>query len=228
MRIDDLIVLGRTTPVKSKKYGHCVCVAGYSEELRSFVRIYPTKVRSKVKALHRMVVEVERRKGDARLESWALKDRTEDSILSIEGPVSKNDIRPFLDAHTSTVPELNRARRSLGIIRPMEFDIVLERRGLFESAWNGVRMATNFPHEPRVIIPACKGEQSRFMLSEWGVYELMRKYEDTGKQITAEAIEGALHVRGKDTYFLVGNLNNVKNRWLVIKAFTYDKGRVNP
>jgi len=232
MRIDDFIVLGRTTPVKSKKYGHCVCVAGYSEELGQFVRIFPTKINSKIKTLCKVSVEVERKAEDKRAESWALKSRTESSILSVSKPLNKMEILPILKNNTSSsTTELNTPdkfgkKASLGIIKPELFEIVTEQRKEFTQHNSGIKTMDSFPIVPRLELPRHEGmakrEQTRFMINEWGVYQLMSKYETAGKTLTATDIKNALHIKdGKEVYFLVGNMKNIKNVWLVIKVFTF-------
>ena len=60
MRIDDLIVFGRTAPEESKKYGQSVCMAGYSQELRQLMRLYPMSIRSNIKARCVISAEIER------------------------------------------------------------------------------------------------------------------------------------------------------------------------
>ncbi len=224
MRIDDFIVLGRTTPVASKKYGHCVCVAGYSEELRQFIRIYPTQINSKIKTLCKLSVEVERKGEDKRQESWALKTRSEESILSVSDPLHKNEILHILKNNVSeSILELNQKKLSLGIIKPEVFEIVTEQRKAFVQHEKGIRTIEQFPIIPRLELPPTPGEQARFMINEWGLYQLMTKYEKEDKALTAIDIKNALQIKdGKDVYFLVGNMNKIKNRWLVIKTFTYD------
>jgi len=223
MRIDDLIVLGRTTPIASKKYGHCVCVAGYSEEMRQFIRVYPTKVYSKIKTLCKISVEVERKTEDKRFESWALKTRSEDSILSVSKPVHKNEILPILQNNVSeSTSILNVQKLSLGVIKPEQFEIVTEQRKGFVQYDKGIKTMEQFPIIPRLEIPKVFNEQARFMINEWGVYQLMNKYENAEKTLTATDIKNALHItEGKDVYFLMGNMNKNKNRWLVIKVFTF-------
>ena len=44
MHVEDLIVLGRTVPEESRKYGQKVCMAGYSAENNQFLRVYPLLV----------------------------------------------------------------------------------------------------------------------------------------------------------------------------------------
>ena len=97
MRIDDLIILGRTVPEQSKKYGIKVCSAGYSPEMRSFIRIYPLSVHGKPESREMITVDVERSKYDSRNESWALKTRDDKSILNSYGKITEINT-PVVDA----------------------------------------------------------------------------------------------------------------------------------
>lgn len=89
MRIDDFIMFGRTVPEKSQKYGVKVCGAGYSPEIRSFIRIYPLPVQCKIEAREMVTVDVDRSAHDSRHESWALKTRNEKSVLGSLGKKNK-------------------------------------------------------------------------------------------------------------------------------------------
>ena len=44
VKIDDLIILGRSGPSYMSDGRHTVCVGGYSPSQESFIRIYPTKI----------------------------------------------------------------------------------------------------------------------------------------------------------------------------------------
>ncbi len=41
MTVEDFVVLGRTVPEDSQKYGKKVCMAGYSPSLSQLLRVYP-------------------------------------------------------------------------------------------------------------------------------------------------------------------------------------------
>ncbi len=240
MRIDDFIVLGRTVPEDSKKYGQSVCMAGYSEELRQLMRIYPLSICSATKARSIISAELERNNKDSRYESWALKDRRNDTILEesikrVSDPINKKRIRPILDSLlSSNIDELNTKRHSLGILKPSRFEIFMKTRdkikdpnqlNLFDNyrdAVRGIKTANNYFYAPYVKIDAEKG-QSCLQLREWGVYELIRKYEKEGKTITSEIIKNALHINdAKDVYMVVGNMAHARSIWLIIKTYVYD------
>jgi hypothetical protein len=233
MRVDDLIVLGRTVPEESKRYGQRVCMAGYSEELRQLMRVYPLEIQSPIKARYLIGAELERNNMDSRLESWALKDRSSKSILSIGPVISKEVLRPMLESQVvESVDELNINRRSLGVLKPESFEIVCKNRTsiehpqqlqLFDNFKDAfcAKVATDFFTIPYVKIHSEKKQQC-FQLREWGIYELMRKYQEQGRQTGAGEIKKALHVQDEsDVYFVVGNMNNARNIWLVIKVFVF-------
>jgi len=234
VRIDDLIVFGRTAPEESKKYGQSVCLAGYSEELRQFVRVYPIDIRTRLKARSKITVEVERNSKDSRAESWALKGRSEKAILGVTSPLDKDTIRPILEANAAaSIDDLNKAKVSLGVIKPEQYMVQLKTRSnieipgqqtLFDSfkIAVGVKSANSYFHAPYLLVN--NGGQSCLQIREWGIYELMRKYEDAGRAVTTQDITNGLHIGGgKDVYFVVGNMVSVRNVWLVIKAFSYKK-----
>lgn len=51
--IDDVVILGRGVPELISDGRVTVCVAGYSDKL-GFVRLYPTRIDSPLKALQRL------------------------------------------------------------------------------------------------------------------------------------------------------------------------------
>lgn len=230
MRIDDFVMLGRTVPEDSKKYGIRVCGAGYSHEMRSFIRIYPLPVKSSICARDMMSIEVERNNRDSRLESWTLKTRDEKSIVGNFGKKSKEDIRCFLESRVSTIEDLNKDRKSLGVIKPDDFEIVIKTRksvhdpsqlSLFDDFVEEVnfKLADDYFKIPYLSIST--GIQKHLQLREWGVYELIRKNQS---KISSDYIKMALRITGEsETYFIIGNMNQFRNTWLVIKAFSFDK-----
>lgn len=231
MRIDDFTLFGRTVPEESKKYGIKVCGAGYSKELKSLMRIYPIPVECDIKARQILKIELERSKQDSRAESWALKTRDHESIVSDSGFDTKKDIQHFLENNISTIDDLNDRRLSLGVLKPEEIKVVMRTRDAvrdpaqmtlfddFESVIKPCKVAVDYFKIPYIKLPS--GKQRMLQIREWGVYELMRKYET---KITADYIKNALHISDdKDVYFVVGNMNQFRNTWLVIKVFVFQK-----
>lgn len=224
-------MFGRTVPEKSQKYGVTVCGAGYSPEIRSFIRIYPLPIQCKIESRDMVSVEVDRSKHDSRHESWALKTRNEKSVSESLGKRTKEEIRQILEKRVSTLDQLNKELSSLGVIKPDNFDVVMKTRDAiqdpnqmslfddFEEKVSSIKTSNEYFKIPYLIIDS--GRQKCLQLREWGIYELMRK---NPTKINAEYVSNALHIgKDKDVFFIVGNMNQFKNIWLVIKVFTFDK-----
>jgi len=231
MRVDDFIVFGRTVPEDSKRYGTRVCMAGYSEEMRQMMRVYPTDVESNIKARRVLKLELERNKMDSRAESWALKDRTMKSILAMSEPVNKEILKPFLKKEAAeSIDYLNKNRRSLGVLIPETFEVIIKTRKhiddpeqllLFDdfAQSGGFKTASDY-----FLAPYLKTNKGCFQIREWGVYELLRKYENERKKITASDITSALHIEDdKEVFLVVGNMNHIRTAWLIIKTFSFVK-----
>src|SRR5262245_43379420 len=118
MRCDDFICLGRTVPEESKKYGAKVCMAGFSKELGTLMRVYPLPVINPIKCRHECILELERNSQDSRRESWKLQGRAEGIKSVSECPIlATNGIASALKPYLShSIEELNDCRLSLGVL----------------------------------------------------------------------------------------------------------------
>lgn len=234
MRIDDFIIFGRTVPEESKKHGKCVCMAGYSPELRQLMRIYPLTVGIKLKARQSLMVLLERNQLDSRIESWTLKGRSPLSILNVSPVVSSDFLKMCLEKNLSDdVDSLNFKKKSLGILKA-EFSIEmrvrnsikdLAQRELFHDFYEmvGFKTAKDYFTAPYVRL-STNGRQKYFQIREWGLYELMRKYEQQGKAITETDIKKSLFLQdNRDVFFVIGNMNHARNTWIIIKTFSFKK-----
>jgi len=234
MRIDDFIVLGKTVPEKSKKYGEKVCMAGLSTEMKSLLRLYPIDIYSKIPTRSTLVVEVERNNLDSRLESWTLKDRSTWSIRSVGEKVGKAQLIEVLESQVAqSIDNLNENRKSLGVLKVDSFDIIMKTRKnidndlqlkLFDDfqEFAGFKTASDYFQIPYFRING-DDKQRCLQIREWGVYELIRKGEESNQPISAIDIKKALHIKDNSTvYLVVGNMNNVRNVWIIIKVFVFD------
>lgn len=237
MRVDDFIVFGRTAPEVSKKYGKSVCMAGYSPELKSMMRVYPLDVKTDVKTRCSLVMDLERNNKDSRLESWALKKRGPESILSISSKVGDDIIKPILDANVvESISYLNERRLSLGILKPDSFEIVMKQRKniqnpdqllLFDDYKDSTGFKTAGDYFRVPYISFNDGVNRCIQLREWGVYELIRRSEIEGIRVSAKTITERLYIKSNSTaYFVVGNIHNFRNIWLVIKVFVFKNAEI--
>lgn len=235
MQTDNFIVFGRTVPEESKKYGHSVCMAGYSCELRQLMRVFPLPIQSNIHSREILSLVLERNPQDSRIESWALKTRSNDSIFNTNQKVKEQELRDILVKHTSkNLIELNEKRLSLGIIKPDSFTIKIKSRTdvfdptqkqLFDDFIESAKFktASDYYYAPYIEIDSFAG-QREFQLREWGCYELLRKHEEINKRIDAETIRKALHIEdNKDIFFIIGNMNKIRNIWLIIKVFVFKR-----
>jgi hypothetical protein len=230
MRVDDFICLGRTVPETSAKYGVKVCMAGYSPELRSFLRVYPLEIQNPIHARSSCVLELVRNPNDSRAESWKLADRNE-SIVSVGREVKASGILGFLrDRISDSIEELNARRESLGVL-----ELTSDCRGFFRTRnevsspdqgllFDVADMDKRFGAEALDIAPyieffdAC-GKHHVLQIREWGTYEWIRKHRGKAAQVW----ENLRLNDGTNTLAIVGNMSNYRTSWLVIKTFKADR-----
>lgn len=237
MRIDDFIVFGRTAPEVSKKYGKSVCMAGYSPELKSMMRVYPLDVKTDIKTRCSLVMDLERNSKDSRSESWALKNRGPESILDINPKVGDEILKPILKSQVvESISHLNERRLSLGVLHLDSFEIAMKDRKniqnpdqllLFDDYKDSTGFKTAGEYFRVPYISFNDGVKRCIQLREWGVYELIRKSEIDGVRVSAKMITERLHIKSNSTvYFVVGNIHNFRNIWLVIKIFVFKNAEI--
>lgn len=225
MRIDDFVCLGRTVPEDSKKYGVKVCCAGYSEELRSFLRVYPLPVSNPLQQRSRCELEVERPTCDSRNESWRLSREREDrGFVDVESKQPTTKVVQWLDAHLScSIAELNAQRRSLGVIKPASCQPCFRNRGEVadpdqQSLFGDI--AEIFGEEAAKFVPYIRFTDNdgthNLQLREWGCHEWLRKEPSKRNQLWDNL---RLHDPKSDVYLVVGNMCHRRNTWLIISVY---------
>ncbi|MBK9181439.1 MAG: hypothetical protein IPM45_18155 [Acidimicrobiales bacterium] len=229
MILEDFVMLGKTVPEPKSDGRVFVCSAGYSDELRGLVRIYPLGRHAAPRRWSVNTVRLERNPEDHRAESWKIAgDRTAGAHERInEGFESVGQLaereRPLRLKRTvvSSIAEANARRLSLAIIEPTEVELFFEHNPdspdspqlrLFEAGASVVSGAKRFPFIPRLHFHDEDGEH-QLMLRDWGCFEFMRKNGDDRRFGLVEA----LHLDGTVS-LLVGNLNNQRTAWLVISV----------
>jgi hypothetical protein len=230
MRLDDFIVLGRTVPEASQRYGTRVCMVGYSEELGKALRVYPLLIDAPLKSRHQATLELTRNSDDNRRESYKLRD----AVTSIYGVSaqpfwSTGQVCDLADKmHYTSIADLNRQKASIGFVTllgtPTLHFISREespqgpQMDLFEEFVQDLR-TTNFwagkdyPQVPYVTFQDATGLHT-LQLREWGTFEYLRKHQFVG-----DGLDKALHLHtaGEQWYALVGNMAHRRNVWLVIQ-----------
>jgi hypothetical protein len=217
MIIEDFVMLGRTVPEESKKHGLVVCSAGYSRELRQFMRVYPIMMIDRVPKWSRCKIGLKRNPDDSRVESWRLQ---QDHGIEVAGAAKKSDEFDFLSSlKSSSIAELNDRRASLGIIRvgnvSWRFDGMQPNEEYLMSLFPS-ESGSEEKKKPRVLFSDDDGEHD-LQIRDWGAHEFLRK--NPGKHAD---LWGALKLTDK-TYehlLFVGNHNQHRSSWLVISIIS--------
>ncbi len=231
MILEDFVMLGKTVPEPSSDGRVFVCSAGYSQELRSLIRIYPLARHAAPRRWEMCRVNLERNPRDSRPESWKLAgDRSignHERINSAFTPYAKvngwerkevlDDPRLWVDS----IAEANEKRLSLALLRPRHIPRVdydknhnspdSPQMRLFDDGLPPAEGAKRFPFMPRLDFVDSSGRH-RLMLRDWGCYELMRKHPEHTFDL-----DDALSL-GEDSVLLIGNLNSHRTAWLCISV----------
>jgi len=233
--IEDLIILGRACPERTKDGRVTVCTAGYSPTL-GFIRIYPTRIDMPLKRWSIVRVPVERNPRDPRWESWKIQgSRSEWERLSEKVEVlgeypKKERLRLIMSLVDPCVEAIREEGRSLGIVKPIikhfyfsekeDYD-VLQQMTLLGYPLPKTR--NGYPLHPRIVY-RCSGcrikDYHDQQILEWGFYEWLRKNPDKPEQVWENAkILDPDYVK----FFLVGNLYKYPNRFIVISVLRLKK-----
>src|SRR5687768_3835714 len=127
MILEDFVFLGTTVPEQMKDGRVVRCSAGFSDELRSLVRLYPLSPFAGIHRWDQYSVRVERSNNDNRIESFKLAgDRKDPDKLTEElvaggalGTYPKTGRLAAIDRYrVPSIKWMNDRRLSLGIIEP--------------------------------------------------------------------------------------------------------------
>lgn len=246
LTVDDFVMLGKTVPEPNSDGRVFVCSAGYSETLRSLIRIYPLARYDAPKTWSVSTVSLERNPQDSRFESYQIYgDRSRgahDHInrgFHVTGEVKRHHRAELIkravfdsiaDANARTIG-YGKDRVSLAIMHGQGYDLEFEHNpespespqiALFEAPFGAAVPefgAKRFPYVPKLNFHDQAGPH-RLSLREWGVFELMRKNNYLVEMSEGERrqyVRGALHL-DPSCSLLVGNMNNQRNAWLVISV----------
>ena len=228
MIFENFLVLGRTVPEKSKKYGEKICMAGVDLELNQLLRIYPLPIKNEFKAGHvYRVSTVDARPKDPRHESWKInigqKPRKTGEYLTPKKRIEilKNVVAP------KTILQANTEKKSLAAIFTDCIQLKMKIRNeiidpaqlqLFESFYlqetQQIKTANNFRKAPYINFN--DGTNHCLQLREWGVYELLRKKDATGAELTAN-----LKLNDRRNFCIIaGNMAKHRNTWLAISIIS--------
>jgi hypothetical protein len=235
MIIEDFIMLGKTVPEEQKSDRRVfVCSAGYSRELRQFIRIYPLSRYAAPGRWHSCKVPLERNPKDSRPESWKIKgDRSMEQhceinkTFEVQHKLKDSDQRDLflsMEKVCRSIDEANERRISLFVLRP-KGSVSLEfsenknspdhpQMWLFDSQpIDEPQGAKRFAFQPYLNFTD-EGGSHRLQLRDWGCYEFMRKYGDERRHELRQSLR-----LDACPPLLLGNMNGHRNTWLIISVF---------
>lgn len=241
--VNDFVVLGRTVPEESRKYGRRVCMAGYSKECNQFVRVYPLLVPAGAnwnangfRARHQYEMSLRRNPNDSRAESWRVADEHAPTATPwcAAPEVKKADVVGWLSRHVvENLWHLNQCRMSLGVLHleAGEWDGQLVPRdeanadrdtpGLFDALDDDPEEvnARVISHAPYIRFWDGHSDH-RLQVREWGAYRLLSDPKYAADPAALWSAPGYRHDRS--LLAVMGNMCNRRNNWLIIKTFEID------
>jgi hypothetical protein len=236
MRISDFIVLGRTVPEESHKYGLRVCLVGHSELAGGLVRIYPLLVDAPLRSRHGAVLDVTRNPHDSRPESFRLREAVDGIVHITETPLmSAGEVTALAERlHTPSIAALNRRKLSLGFVavrgtpllewRTRETCTDPRQLAFFESFMQDLTFANFLTGKDYARVPYLRFQDAEgahaLQIREWGCFEYLRKCDGTVTDLHERL---RLHTMDREWFVLVGNMTNHRNVWLVIQVFSRPK-----
>jgi hypothetical protein len=239
--IDDLVVLGRSSPDTMKDGRVSVCAAGYSRK-HGFIRLYPTRLDSPLRMWSIIKVPVERNEQDARTESWKIEGSKSEWLrlsekIKVVGQLKREDRLSFLRPLVSgCVLDLNAQKKSLGIVKPVLKRCYLEDRQdydpIFQTTLFGKVMASDkhkYGLQPRVEYRCseCKASQMHDQqILEWGVYEWFRKYPGEEDRVWENLFSREAQ---QEILFLIGNLARHLSSFMVVSILripVFDQSKI--
>lgn len=219
--VHDFVMLGRTVPEPSKKYGLVVCSAGYSRSMRQFLRVYPLFPSDDIPKWSVCRLDLWRNEPDSRHESWRLREGTRYEVLGTTSAEAEWGVLQKL--RSDSIDKLNTARQSLGILRPTVLDLRFRNR-------ETVKQLVLFEEEKRwqrVLhgVPCCTftdeaGFNHTLQLREWGNVVFLTKFPEQPDGLWKNL---ALTDTTLDHLFFVGNMNHARNAWLIISTMKKKK-----
>lgn len=230
--IDDLVILGRSSPETLEDGRATVCVGGWSNS-RGYVRLYPTRLDMNETLKRWNVVSVEVQDDpshDNRNESFKIAGSQDewDSLhekIDVVGAWDKPKQREFVRSIPKICTrKLNDLRYSLGIVKPMVLEHEIsppagddEKPGLSKKN----RKTLHIKYE---CGDDCGNKQGfhRQHCIEWGMYEFWRK--NGGDYPDDEVVNiFNLYSDDHDVYFLMGNLQHRRSAYVIISVLRFKR-----
>jgi hypothetical protein len=219
-----------------------------NEQPLQWIRIYPVRFRElefdrQYKRWSIISAEIERNEKDFREESYRINDNSISVIREIgtanNWEERKSLVLPF---EFNSVSEIQLKGKSLGIIKPKSIDkyftkktnrewspkqkTVQDQSDLFESSVHLDKIPYQFGYK----FTEADGSKHSYTISDWEVSQLYRNCRDSSKLLTIEEKENEAMIKvkkklednflvKKDLYFIIGNLKNHCQTFMIIGLF---------
>jgi hypothetical protein len=248
LHLEDFVVLGRTVPEDSKKYGQKICMAGYSPGCDQLLRVYPLMLpigpnsdANGFVARHQYQLDLRRNPDDTRMESWRVNDEQHPTTTPWDAApeISKERIIAWLEKKAvRSLSVLNECKLSLGVM--------LLKRG----TWQGLiipKQSTAAPQHHATLFDDLEdqtvdapqiarvehapyiqfqdGDTTRCLqVREWGAYLLLSNPKYTSQPEALWKAHG--YRQDHDLWVIFGNMARYRKNWMIIKTFetTVTKG----
>jgi hypothetical protein len=210
-----------------------------------WIRIYPIRFRQldfekRYPRWSIISAKIERNDKDYRLESYRIEEFSINILRSIDPKNSWEERKTLiLPLQFKSISEIKSQNKSLGLIKPkiinkyfckktdrdwnLKQQAVLDQLDLFEPTVELEKIPYSFGYE---FIDQ-DGDKHRYTISDWEIQELYRKCRNSSQEVTLEKreqeaiekvrqkLEGEFLTK-KDLYFIVGNLKNHKDCFMII------------
>ena len=219
-----------------------------SEKPIEWIRIYPIRFRSldldkRYPRWSIISAEIEKNTKDYREESFRINDSSINIIINIDTKYNWKERKSLiLPLEFNSVSEIINNGKSLGIIKPQSIRKYFYRKTSRE--WSTRQQAIQDQldlFEPSVELDkipfqfcydflAKDGRSHKYSINDWEIMQLYRNCRNNSDKFTHEEKEkDALEkvrqkleddfLNNKDLYFIVGNLKNHKNTFMIIGLF---------
>jgi hypothetical protein len=218
------------------------------EKPLQWVRIYPIRFRAldfdrRYPRWSIISADIERNEKDYRQESYRINDESIEIIRKIDSKNAWDERKSLvLPLQFDSIQQIKDQNKSLGIIKPTRItkyfhrqtdrewnpkqQAVLDQQDLFEASVDLEKIPYQFGYE----FSAADSKKHRMTISDWEIMQLYRGCRNNSKQATLEerekeALEKVRQklednfLNEKDLYFIVGNLKNHANSFMIIGLF---------
>ncbi|TVP67208.1 MAG: hypothetical protein EA343_00695 [Nodularia sp. (in: Bacteria)] len=218
------------------------------EKPQQWIRIYPIRFRQldfdkRYPRWSIISAEIERNEKDYREESYRINDSSIEIVRKIDTKKDWAERKSLvLPLEFKSIREIKEQGKSLGIIKPqtikkyysektdrewnLKQQAILDQGDLFEPSVEIEKIPYKFGYE----FLSRDGDKHRLSISDWEIQQLYRNCKkasqgNTSEDKEKEALEKVRQkledefLAKKDLYFIVGNLKNHKNTFMIIGLF---------